>query len=263
MYYVYVRQWISCLFLDNFNSFDVKLTETSGNLFLLHLVLGIPNPTPSSARNPQIGPDHDPLRIGGSDLDPLGRMGGGGMMMDPRNMPGMRGGGSGRGIGPNFDPVFPGMPNPYGGPSAPMGPGFGPRGSGPSARGGRGGGRNFGDELPPPGYDDMFMWKDKETFFNEYKPKDMILQFLVIFLRICVWYTPNCNDSPLCHLNHVYSKLSLSWLLWLFSTNTIGVDAYTGRCSKNREGGATHLSAIIRDLTEFWQCYFTKINTPQ
>jgi len=29
---------------------------------------GIPNPTPSSARNPQIGPDHDPLRIGGSDL---------------------------------------------------------------------------------------------------------------------------------------------------------------------------------------------------
>ena len=121
------------------------------------MILGIPNPTPSSARNPQIGPDHDPLRIGGSDLDPLGRMGGGGMMMDPRNMPGMRGGGSGRGIGPNFDPVFPGMPNPYGGPSAPMGPGFGPRGGGPSARGGRGGGRNFGDELPPPGYDDMFM----------------------------------------------------------------------------------------------------------
>ena len=39
---------------------------------------GIPNPTPSAARNPQMGPDYDPLRIGGSDLDPLGRMGGGG-----------------------------------------------------------------------------------------------------------------------------------------------------------------------------------------
>ena len=114
-------------------------------------VQGIPNPTPSAARNPQMGPDYDPLRIGGSDLDPLGRMGGGGMMMDPRRG---RGGGM---QGPNFDPVHPGMPSPFGGPPGPMPPGYRPRGGGPSARGGRGGGRDWGSELPPPGYDDMFM----------------------------------------------------------------------------------------------------------
>ena len=60
-----------------------------------------------------------------------------GMMMDPR-----RGGGRAGGI-PNFDPVHPGMPSPFGGPPGPMPPGFRPRGGGPSARGGRGGG-SFG-----------------------------------------------------------------------------------------------------------------------
>jgi len=90
-------------------------------------------------------------RIGGQDLDPFGGFGGGGMMMDPQrigrpNPPGM---------GPRFDPVYPGMPNPgMGQHPDPFGP-RGPRGGrgGPS----RGGGRNYGDEMPPPGYDDMFM----------------------------------------------------------------------------------------------------------
>ena len=73
---------------------------------------------------------------GGSDLDPLGRMGGGGMTIDPR-------GGSGFGPGgPRFDPAHPGQPNPFGGP--------------PRRGGGGGGRRNIGDEMPPPGYDDMF-----------------------------------------------------------------------------------------------------------
>ena len=45
--------------------------------------------------------------------------------MDPR-----RGGGRAGGI-PNFDPVHPGMPSPFGGPPGPMPPGFRPRG-GPS-----------------------------------------------------------------------------------------------------------------------------------
>ena len=93
-------------------------------------------------------------RIGGSDLNPFGSIEGGGMMMDPQRIgrPGPR---PGLGIGPRFDPVYPGMPNPGMGqhPDA-FGP-LGPRGG----RGGppRGGGRNYGDEMPPPGYDDMFM----------------------------------------------------------------------------------------------------------
>ena len=54
-----------------------------------------------------------------------------------------RGGGRGGFPGPRFDPPGPGFP---------LGPRF-PRGRGGS-RGGRG---NFGDDLPPPGFDDMFM----------------------------------------------------------------------------------------------------------
>lgn len=70
----------------------------------------------------------------------MGGFEGGGMMMDPRrNPPGM--------AGPRFDPVFPGMPNPGIFPGNPGGLGIQPRGPR----------RNFGDELPPPGYDDMFM----------------------------------------------------------------------------------------------------------
>lgn len=106
---------------------------------------------PGPSNPPPRDPDFDPLRIGGprrplgggiplggSDLDPLGRMGGGGMTIDPR-------GGSGFGPGgPQFDPAFPGQPNPFGGP---------PRRGGP----GRGGHRNYGDEMPPPDFhDDMF-----------------------------------------------------------------------------------------------------------
>jgi hypothetical protein len=87
-------------------------------------------------------PYFDPLRVGGSDLDPLGRIGGGGMMVDPQGI-----GRGGRGFEPQFDPVFPGMPNPGLG-----GIGMIP----PRGRGGRGG-RNYGDEMPPPGFDNMFM----------------------------------------------------------------------------------------------------------
>jgi len=91
---------------------------------------------------------NDPFGYGGSDLDPFGRGGGGGMIFDP---PGLRGGrgGSGGFPGPRFDPVYPHMPNPGLGPM----PGRGGRG-GPRFPGG---GRNFGDDLPPPGFhDDMF-----------------------------------------------------------------------------------------------------------
>ena len=77
------------------------------------------------------------------------------MMMDPQRI-GRPGPHPGLGIGPRFDPVYPGMPNPGMGqhPDAfgPIGP-RGGRGGGPP----RGGGRNYGDEMPPPGYDDMFM----------------------------------------------------------------------------------------------------------
>ena len=83
-------------------------------------------------------------RIGGADLDPFS-MGGGGMIMDPR-------GGGGRGMGPRWDPVGPGAP------------GLGGRGefggAGPLGHG-RGGRRNFGDEMRPPDFNDdynnMFM----------------------------------------------------------------------------------------------------------
>ena len=81
--------------------------------------------------------------VGRSDIDPPGLggpMGGGGMIFDPLRE------GRGGGIGPRFDPVVPGMPNPglFGG--------RGPRGPGP--RGPFGGGGGFGDEFGPPGFND-------------------------------------------------------------------------------------------------------------
>ena len=91
-------------------------------------------------------PQHpNPLRdpsfsgVGSSDLDPFGRIGSGGMLMDPFQPRGGMGGFP----GPRFDPP---------------GPGFLPgRGRG-GAQGPRGSGRhNFGDDLPPPGFDNMFM----------------------------------------------------------------------------------------------------------
>ena len=67
------------------------------------------------------------------------------MIMDPR-------GGGGRGMGPRWDPVGPGAPG-LGGRG-----GFG--GAGPLGPG-RGGRRNFGDEMRPPDFNDdynnMFM----------------------------------------------------------------------------------------------------------
>ena len=97
-----------------------------------------------------------PPALGGSDLDPLGGMMGGGMLMDPR--------GPGRGGQPRFDPVGPGMPGfggEMGGPGG-MG-GMGGMGGGVGGMpgrgglGGRGGGRNFGDAMRPPSWDNMYM----------------------------------------------------------------------------------------------------------
>jgi len=78
--------------------------------------------------------------IGGADLDPFrGGIMGGGMLMDPR--------GRGRGLGPRFDPVGPGM----------GGRGMGGIGGmGPRPRGG-GGFNNFGDEMAPPDWNNMYM----------------------------------------------------------------------------------------------------------
>ena len=72
---------------------------------------------------------------GGADLDPTGRRGRGGMLMEPPR-------GGLRGQLPNrFDP-----PNPFG------------AGRGAGGFPGRGGGRNFGDAMAPPNFDDnMFM----------------------------------------------------------------------------------------------------------
>ncbi len=75
------------------------------------------------------------------DLDPLGRGGGGMLMPGPGEI---------RQPGARFDPVFPHLPDLM------MGPGQG-RGGMPGRGRGRGGGRGgFGDEMPPPGFDDMF-----------------------------------------------------------------------------------------------------------
>ena len=82
--------------------------------------------------------------IGGADLDPLsGGIMGGGMLMDPR--------GRGRAMGPRWDPVGPGM----GG----LGGMGGVGGMGPRPRGGGGGGgfNNFGDEMAPPDWNNMYM----------------------------------------------------------------------------------------------------------
>lgn len=85
--------------------------------------------------------------IGGADLDPFGGGGimGGGMIMDPTR--------GGRGMGPRWDPV---------GPGAPVFGGRGRSGGGPLGPGlGRGGRRNYGDEMRPPDFNDdynnMFM----------------------------------------------------------------------------------------------------------
>ena len=78
--------------------------------------------------------------IGGADLDPFrGGIMGGGMLMDPR------GRGRGLGGGPRWDPVGPGGPG--------MG---GVGGMGPRPRGG-GGMNNFGDEMAPPDWNNMYM----------------------------------------------------------------------------------------------------------
>ena len=81
------------------------------------------------------GPLFDPP--GGADLDPTGQRGRGGMLMEPP-----RGGLRGQA---RFDPP------------APFGPGRGVGGL--PGRIGRGGGRNFGDAMGPPGFDNdnMFM----------------------------------------------------------------------------------------------------------
>ena len=81
--------------------------------------------------------------IGGADLDPFrGGIMGGGMLMDPRG----RGRGLGGGLGPRWDPVGPGGPGGMGGVG----------GMGPRPRGG-GGLNNFGDEMAPPDWNNMYM----------------------------------------------------------------------------------------------------------
>ena len=90
--------------------------------------------------------------IGGADLDPFrGGIMGGGMLMDPR------GRGGGLGGGPRWDPVGPGGPGGLGGLGGPRGPGMGGVGGmGPRPRGG-GGANNFGDEMAPPDWNNMYM----------------------------------------------------------------------------------------------------------
>jgi len=135
---------------------------------------------PSSRPRPRVDegpPDFGqvgPPRVGGSDLDPFGRLGGGGMLMEP---PFHGRGGGGPPMRPRWDPVGPldpdfGMGGGIGGPrfggggmGGPLGGGAGPFGRGGGGIGGfppRGGGgnrRNFGDAMRPPGWDndDMFM----------------------------------------------------------------------------------------------------------
>ncbi|XP_023345938.1 proteasome inhibitor PI31 subunit [Eurytemora carolleeae] len=86
-----------------------------------------------------------PPRIGGSDLDPLGGMHGGGMLMDPMH--------GGRPMNPRWDPVGP--TGPLGGDPLGGGPLGGPLGGG--RLGGGGGRRNYGDAMRPPDWDNMFM----------------------------------------------------------------------------------------------------------
>lgn len=89
---------------------------------------------PPQPRGPLPGPlGIDPFAnpLGGSDLDPLGRIGGGGMIFDPTRMHGR-----GRGL-PRFDPVHPPIPDLMD----------------DRRRSSR---RNFGDDMPPPDFDNMF-----------------------------------------------------------------------------------------------------------
>jgi len=97
--------------------------------------------------------------LGSSDLDPLGGIMGGGMIMDPR-----QGGRMGQPVHPRFDPVGPGMGGigplggGMGGGAGPFGGGMGGNGGGMGGGiGGGGRGRNFGDAMRPPGWDNMFM----------------------------------------------------------------------------------------------------------
>ena len=99
------------------------------------LMIGGRNPRGINPGMPQPGGLYP--SVGGADLDPL-RSGvmGGGMLMDPRQ---------GRDIEPRWDPVGPGVG------------GIPPRGRGGRGgqRGGFGGpGRNFGDEMRPPDFND-------------------------------------------------------------------------------------------------------------
>ncbi|XP_046384196.1 proteasome inhibitor PI31 subunit [Ischnura elegans] len=105
------------------------------------------NPRPSAERHRERDEFFDPLGVGRSDLDPLGRLGGGMLFQPPR-----RGG------------VMPGLGVPGGLPRGAIPPGarFDPFGPPDLDRPGRG--RGLGrlsnpdhDHLPPPGYDDMFM----------------------------------------------------------------------------------------------------------
>ncbi|KAH8554675.1 PI31 proteasome regulator N-terminal-domain-containing protein [Umbelopsis sp. PMI_123] len=120
------------------------------------------------------GPYGNPFSVGGDDLNPLGNLNrpfgrnpGGGMLVGPDHpmfRPGQSRQDPSSGIfggpqplprgsvppGARFDPIGPFGNNPNAGPQG----SFGPGGSGP--------GRNFrgepdNDELPPPGYDDMFL----------------------------------------------------------------------------------------------------------
>ena len=61
------------------------------------------------------------------------------------------------GGGPRWDPVGPGGPGGLGGLGGPRGPGMGGVGGmGPRPRGG-GGANNFGDEMAPPDWNNMYM----------------------------------------------------------------------------------------------------------
>jgi len=187
---------------ENIKQFESVLINSSQLLETIQHLLAFQNDAPSQSAKPEtesqlqqrrpVGyersrDDDDPLRvgrphrpqqpgpsssdwgrpgappIGHSDLDPLGRMGGGGMLMDPPFS------GGGNPMRPRWDPVGPLDPfdDGFGG-HHPLGGGRG--GSGQRGRGGGRGGRrgrggrddDYGDEMRPPGWnnefhDNMFM----------------------------------------------------------------------------------------------------------
>ncbi|KAG8226149.1 hypothetical protein J437_LFUL005810 [Ladona fulva] len=105
-----------------------------------------PNPRPHAERNPESEQYFDPFGVGRSDLDPLGRLGGGNLFQPPR-----RGG------------INPGLGVPGGLPRGSIPPGarfdpFGPPDiDNRPRRGGFGRMNPDHDHMPPPGFDDMFM----------------------------------------------------------------------------------------------------------